>query len=52
MGAKNGQPQRKNAGYWDGDFDEEFWERVMSLTGCSDLEREKTTSEEVAVPSV
>ena len=30
-------------GYWDGDYDEEFWENVMSYTGCLDLAHEKTT---------
>jgi len=48
MGAQNGNNEAR-AGYWDGGYDEDFWERVMSLTGCSELEREKTTSEEVAV---
>ena len=49
MRAQNGT-QIPNGSYWDGGYDEDFWERVMSLTGCSEVEREKTTSEEVAVP--
>tara|TARA_B100001996_G_C18573097_1_gene559221 strand:- start:739 stop:891 length:153 start_codon:yes stop_codon:yes gene_type:complete len=39
MGAKSG--------YWDGHYDEDFWENVMSFTGCLDVEREKTTPEGV-----
>ena len=38
----------KSGGYWDGEYDDEFWERVMSMTGCSDIKHEKTTPEGVA----
>ena len=48
MGAKTGQPQRKTSSYWDGDYDDDLWERVMAMTGCLDIEHEKTTPEGVA----
>ena len=48
MGAKTGQPQRKTSSYWDGDYDDDLWERDMAYTGCLDIEHEKTTPEGVA----